>query len=60
MDNLIELFSTKFMNMLLMFGICFLFIFFLRFLYGPKGIFRKSLMKDIENEKKAKKEINNE
>lgn len=60
MDNLIALFSTKYMNMLIMFGICFIFIFFLRLLYGPKGIFRKSLMEDIENEKKAKKEINHE
>lgn len=60
MNNLIELFSTKYMSMLLMFGICFIFIFFLRLLYGPKGFFRKSLMKDIENEKKTQKEIKHE
>lgn len=49
------------MTMFLMFAVCFLFIFFLRFLYGPKGILRKNLWKDIdENNDKQNKEQNND
>lgn len=44
-----EIMATKFAAMLLMFAICFIFIFFLRFLYGPKGILRKSLWKNIDD-----------
>lgn len=46
--NLAEFFGTKYMTMFLMFAVCFLFIFFLRFLYGPKGILRKNLWKNID------------
>lgn len=43
------------MTMFLMFAVCFLFIFFLRFLYGPKGILRKNLWKNInENSEELK------
>lgn len=45
--NFTEILGTKFMTMFLMFAVCFLFIFFLRFLYGPKGILRKNLWKNI-------------
>lgn len=56
-----EILGTKYMTMFLMFAVCFLFIFFLRFLYGPKGILRKNLWKDIdENNDKQNKEQNND
>lgn len=56
-----EILGTKFMTMFLMFAVCFLFIFFLRFLYGPKGILRKNLWKDIdENNDNPNKEQNND
>lgn len=42
--------GTKAATMLLMFAICFVFICFLRFLYGPKGILRKNLWKNIEDD----------
>lgn len=55
-----EILGTKYMTMFLMFAVCFLFIFFLRFLYGPKGILRKNLWKDIdENNDEQNKEHNN-
>lgn len=56
-----EILGTKYMTMFLMFAVCFLFIFFLRFLYGPKGILRKNLWKDIdENNDNPNKEQNND
>lgn len=56
-----EILGTKYMTMFLMFAVCFLFIFFLRFLYGPKGILRKNLWKDIdENNDTPNKEQNND
>lgn len=58
--NLTEILETKFMTMFLMFVICFLFIFFLRFLYGPKGILRKNLWKNInENNQEPSKDNDN-
>lgn len=58
--NETEILGTKYMTMFLMFAVCFLFIFFLRFLYGPKGILRKNLWKDIdENNDEQNKEHNN-
>lgn len=54
------------MSMFLMFAVCFLLIFFLRFLYGPKGILRKNLWKNIDenNDEKDKesdkKELGND
>ncbi|MDE5682037.1 MAG: hypothetical protein K2I05_06905 [Mailhella sp.] len=48
MDAIYGLLETKFLNMLLMFAVCFGFIFFLRLLYGPRGIFRKKLWKNTE------------
>lgn len=50
MDIFNGIVGTKAATMLLMFAICFAFIFFLRFLYGPKGIFRKNLWKNIDDE----------
>lgn len=54
--NETEILGTKYMSMFLMFAVCFLLIFFLRFLYGPKGILRKNLWKNIDedNDKKDK------
>lgn len=54
MNTIHGLLETKFLNMLLMFGVCFVFIFFLRFFYGPRGIFRKNLWKNTEEKKHDK------
>ncbi len=54
MNTIYGLLETKFLNMLLMFAVCFVFIFFLRFLYGPRGIFRKNLWKNTEEKKHDK------
>lgn len=64
--NETEILGTKYMSMFLMFAVCFLLIFFLRFLYGPKGILRKNLWKNIDenNDEKDKesdkKELGND
>lgn len=55
-----EIMAAKSATMLLMFAICFVFIFFLRFLYGPKGILRKNLWKNIDDGQHAKNGQNNE
>lgn len=58
--NITEILGTKYLTMFLMFAVCFLFIFFLRFLYGPKGILRKNLWKNIDdNPPKKDKEAGN-
>lgn len=55
MNMFSEFVGTKFAAMFLMFAICFVFIFFLRFLYGPKGILRKNLWKNIDDDKNCNK-----
>lgn len=56
MNGFSSIMETKFATALLMFAICFVFIFFLRFLYGPKGIFRKNLWKNTEEPSADKKD----
>lgn len=56
-----EILGTKYLSVFLMFAVCFLLIFFLRFLYGPKGILRKNLWKNIdENNNKKNEEFDND
>lgn len=59
--------GTKYLSVFLMLAVCFLLIFFLRFLYGPKGILRKNLWKNIdedndntEKNKEISKEVDND
>lgn len=56
MNGFLSIMETKFATALLMFAICFVFIFFLRFLYGPKGILRKNLWKNTEEPSADKKD----